>query len=92
MPLTCLACKCSPQRAIESLGGRWSQVDPTYVPKYADFFFMLSDEKIDQQRMYLTIFDMFEALGGTLTKLTKDQAEYIGVDVDGPYKPEHYRY
>ena len=33
-----------------------------------------------------------EALGGTLTKLTKDQAEYIGVDVDGPYKPEHYRY
>jgi adenosylhomocysteinase len=33
-----------------------------------------------------------EALGGTLTKLTKDQAEYIGVDVDGPYKPDHYRY
>ena len=33
-----------------------------------------------------------EALGGTLTTLTKDQAEYIGVDVDGPYKPEHYRY
>ncbi|WP_067688476.1 adenosylhomocysteinase [Nocardia jejuensis] len=33
-----------------------------------------------------------EALGGTLTKLSKDQAEYIGVDVDGPYKPEHYRY
>ncbi|OBJ39210.1 adenosylhomocysteinase [Mycolicibacterium mucogenicum] len=33
-----------------------------------------------------------EALGGTLTKLSKEQAEYIGVDVDGPYKPEHYRY
>ncbi|CCF65095.1 Adenosylhomocysteinase (S-adenosyl-L-homocysteine hydrolase) (AdoHcyase) [Nocardia cyriacigeorgica GUH-2] len=33
-----------------------------------------------------------EALGGTLTKLTKDQAEYIGVDVEGPYKPDHYRY
>ncbi|MFE2757492.1 adenosylhomocysteinase, partial [Actinosynnema sp. NPDC059335] len=33
-----------------------------------------------------------EALGGKLTKLTKDQAEYIDVDVDGPYKPEHYRY
>ncbi|MDL9936720.1 adenosylhomocysteinase [Gordonia sp. ABSL1-1] len=33
-----------------------------------------------------------EALGGTLTKLTKEQAEYINVDVDGPYKPEHYRY
>ena len=33
-----------------------------------------------------------EALGGTLTKLTKEQAEYINVDVEGPYKPEHYRY
>ncbi|MBY8862507.1 adenosylhomocysteinase [Nocardia sp. CA2R105] len=33
-----------------------------------------------------------DALGGQLTKLTKDQAEYIGVDVEGPYKPEHYRY
>ncbi|WP_308426360.1 adenosylhomocysteinase [Nakamurella endophytica] len=33
-----------------------------------------------------------EALGGELTKLTKEQAEYIGVDVEGPFKPEHYRY
>ena len=33
-----------------------------------------------------------EALGAELTKLTKEQAEYIGVDVEGPYKPEHYRY
>jgi adenosylhomocysteinase len=33
-----------------------------------------------------------EALGGQLTKLTKDQAEYINVDVEGPYKPAHYRY
>jgi adenosylhomocysteinase len=33
-----------------------------------------------------------QALGGTLTKLTKEQAEYINVDVEGPYKPEHYRY
>ena len=33
-----------------------------------------------------------EALGGTFTKLTKEQAEYINVDVEGPYKPEHYRY
>jgi adenosylhomocysteinase len=31
-------------------------------------------------------------LGVKLTKLTKDQADYIGVPVDGPYKPEHYRY
>lgn len=33
-----------------------------------------------------------EALGGELTQLTKDQAEYIGVDVAGPYKADHYRY
>ncbi|WP_019971352.1 adenosylhomocysteinase [Mycobacterium sp. 141] len=33
-----------------------------------------------------------DALGGTLTRLTKEQAEYINVDVEGPYKPEHYRY
>jgi adenosylhomocysteinase len=33
-----------------------------------------------------------EQLGVKLTKLTKDQAEYIGVNPQGPYKPEHYRY
>jgi adenosylhomocysteinase len=33
-----------------------------------------------------------EKLGVKLTTLTPDQAEYIGVPVDGPYKPDHYRY
>jgi adenosylhomocysteinase len=33
-----------------------------------------------------------EALGGELTKLTKEQAEYIGVDVEGPFKADAYRY
>lgn len=32
------------------------------------------------------------ALGAKLSELTKEQAEYIGVDVAGPYKPDHYRY
>ena len=31
-------------------------------------------------------------LGVKLTKLTPDQAEYLGMSPDGPYKPEHYRY
>ena len=31
-------------------------------------------------------------LGAKLTKLTKAQADYIGVPVEGPYKPDHYRY
>ncbi|MBW1685414.1 MAG: adenosylhomocysteinase [Deltaproteobacteria bacterium] len=33
-----------------------------------------------------------EQLGVTLTKLTPEQAEYLGVPVEGPYKPDHYRY
>ena len=31
-------------------------------------------------------------LGAKLTRLSEEQARYIGVSVDGPYKPEHYRY
>jgi len=31
-------------------------------------------------------------IGVELTELSKDQADYIGVNVEGPYKPEHYRY
>jgi len=31
-------------------------------------------------------------LGVKLSRLTPEQAAYIGVPVDGPYKPEHYRY
>jgi len=33
-----------------------------------------------------------DKLGAKLTKLSDEQADYIGVQVDGPYKPEHYRY
>ena len=33
-----------------------------------------------------------EKIGVKLTTLTNDQAEYLGVSKDGPYKPEHYRY
>jgi adenosylhomocysteinase len=42
------------------------------------------DEKV--ARLHL------EAVGAKLTTLTKEQAAYIGVDVAGPYKPDHYRY
>ena len=31
-------------------------------------------------------------LGVKLTKLTKEQADYLGVSTEGPFKPEHYRY
>ncbi len=33
-----------------------------------------------------------DKLGVHLTRLTPEQAEYIGVPIDGPYKPDHYRY
>ncbi|MEC8836575.1 MAG: adenosylhomocysteinase, partial [Pseudomonadota bacterium] len=33
-----------------------------------------------------------DKLGVKLTKLSQKQADYIGVPVDGPFKPEHYRY
>lgn len=33
-----------------------------------------------------------EKLGVKLTKLTKKQADYLGISVEGPFKPEHYRY
>jgi adenosylhomocysteinase len=42
------------------------------------------DEKV--ARLHL------DALGVRLTPLTKSQAEYLGVDVAGPFKPDHYRY
>jgi adenosylhomocysteinase len=42
------------------------------------------DEKV--ARLHL------EKLGARLTKLSKEQAAYIGVPVEGPYKPDHYRY
>ena len=42
------------------------------------------DEKV--ARLHL------DALGVNLTTLSKEQADYIGVPVEGPYKPDHYRY
>jgi adenosylhomocysteinase len=42
------------------------------------------DEKV--ARLHL------DRIGARLTKLTSEQASYIGVKVDGPFKPEHYKY
>src|ERR1700761_5176025 len=45
-------------------------------------------KKLDEEVARLHL----EKIGVKLTKLTKKQADYLGVPVDGPYKPEHYRY
>ncbi len=42
------------------------------------------DEKV--ARLHL------ERISANLTELTKQQADYINVQVEGPYKPDHYRY
>lgn len=45
-------------------------------------------KKLDEQVARLHL----EKLGAKLTVLTKEQAEYINTDIEGPYKPDHYRY
>ncbi len=52
-------------------------IDVYRLPKYLD-------EEV--ARLHL------EKLGVKLTKLTKDQASYLGMSQEGPYKPDHYRY
>ena len=48
----------------------------------------LLDKKLDEEVARLHL----DKLGAKLTTLTEEQAAYIGVTVDGPYKNEHYRY
>jgi adenosylhomocysteinase len=55
--------------------------------RYGKKVFMLP-KRLDEEVARLHL----DKLGVKLTTLTPDQAEYIGVPVDGPYKPEHYRY
>jgi adenosylhomocysteinase len=45
-------------------------------------------KKLDEEVARLHL----EKIGVKLTRLSKDQADYLGVPVEGPYKPEHYRY
>ncbi len=45
-------------------------------------------KKLDEEVARLHL----DKLGVKLTKLTAAQAEYLGIDVEGPYKPDHYRY
>ncbi len=54
---------------------------------YAIDVYRLS-KKLDEEVARLHL----EKIGVTLTKMTQEQADYIGVPVEGPYKPEHYRY
>jgi adenosylhomocysteinase len=59
----------------------------TNADKYDNKVYVLPkilDEKV--ARLHL------KKIGAHLTQMSREQADYIGVPVDGPYKPEHYRY
>lgn len=55
----------------------------TYVPSV-----MRLPKHLDEEVARLHL----DRIGAKLSKLTQEQADYIGVPVDGPYKPDHYRY
>ena len=63
-----------------------AQVD-LWKNRYKTGVYRLSKE-LDEEVARLHL----EQIGVRLTRLTKDQADYIGVPVEGPYKPDHYRY
>jgi adenosylhomocysteinase len=63
---------------MELFAHRESYENKVYIlPKHLD-------EKV--ARLHL------QKIGANLTQLTQEQADYINVPVDGPYKPDHYRY
>jgi adenosylhomocysteinase len=65
-----------------------AQIDLWTNPgKYEVGVFML-DKKLDEE----VAASHLDALGVKLTKLSTDQSDYLGIPIDGPYKPNHYRY
>ncbi len=63
-----------------------AQIDLALNPKKPGVYTL--SKKLDEEVARLHL----KQLGIHLTELTKEQAEYLGVPVGGPYKPEHYRY
>jgi len=62
----------------------WSQRDSGKYGKQVYTLPKLLDEKV--ARLHL------DQLGAKLTRMTQKQSDYIGFPIDGPYKPDHYRY
>ncbi len=63
-----------------------AQLDLWQNPKEIGVYFL--SKKLDEEVARLHL----EKLGVKLTKLTPAQSEYLGIDVEGPFKPDHYRY
>ena len=68
----------------------WQQkfADLPEAEKADNLFVQVLPKKLDEE----VAKHMVEGFGGVLTQLTEKQAEYINVAVDGPYKPEAYKY
>jgi adenosylhomocysteinase len=60
----------------------------TNIAQYGEKKVYVLPKKLDEKVAALHL----GKLGVKLTKLTKDQAEYLGVSTEGPFKPDHYRY
>jgi adenosylhomocysteinase len=63
-----------------------AQIDLWQNPKDVGVYRL--SKKLDEEVARLHL----DKLGARLTRMSEDQAEYLGIPVDGPYKPEHYRY
>merc|ERR1712037_572390 len=66
-----------------------AQIDLWCHPeKYPKVGVFMLDKKLDEEVAAAHL----PALAVNLTKLSGDQSEYLGIPVEGPFKPEHYRY
>ena len=78
------------QALLSDVSGAWRLVGTTTddCPPEASVPFPLGDTRWTDEGDSLVI----SGLGADLTVLSKEQADDIGVEIEGPYKPGHYRY
>ena len=65
---------------------------PTVVNFAAEKAKRISVEVLPKKLDEEVALEMVKGFGGVVTQLTKQQADYIGVTVEGPFKPDTYRY
>jgi adenosylhomocysteinase len=65
---------------------KFADLDPARKPE--NLYVRVLPKKLDEE----VARDMVEGFGGVITKLTPQQAEYIGVEIEGPFKPDNYKY
>lgn len=71
---------------IHLFEAKFADLDP--AKKADNLYVKVLPKKLDEE----VAKDMVEGFGGVITKLTQEQADYINITVDGPFKPEAYKY